>query len=166
LRFALSQRSLLAKEWTLSVEYAGSMDRRSGGAHEPQNPVLRRVYEKPHRFGRARIQEFQLYRAATRREFDVVMAWSVDRLRSLHPVIFCLVMLWLRFPFDTADPLTQKLLWVSVVAFLHAAYILLFVNEAGAADAARTYGCQLLLCTELLATGAPAGHIRSASAPA
>jgi hypothetical protein len=70
-------------------------------------------------------------------------------------VIFCLVMLRWRFPFNTADPLTQKLLAVVVITFLHAAYILLFVNEAGVVEAARTYGRQLLLCTETLATGAP-----------
>jgi hypothetical protein len=44
---------------------------------------------------------------------------------------------------------------VVVITLLHAAYILLFVNEAGVVEAARTYGRQLLLCTETLATGAP-----------
>jgi hypothetical protein len=70
-------------------------------------------------------------------------------------VAFCLVMLWWHFAFNTADPLIQKLLSVVVITLLHAAYILLFVNEAGVAEAARTYGRQLLLSTETLATGAP-----------
>jgi hypothetical protein len=77
-------------------------------------------------------------------------------------VVFCLVMLWLRSPLNTADPLTQKLLSVVAIAFLHATYVL-FVNEAGVIEAARTFARQLLLCTETLATGAP---VRAARKPA
>ena len=44
----------------------------------------------------------------------------------------------LRLPLDTAEPPTQKLLSVLVIAFLHAAYMLLFVNKAGVVEAART----------------------------
>jgi hypothetical protein len=67
-------------------------------------------------------------------------------------VVFCVVMLWLRCPLNTADPLTQKLLAVVAIAFMHAAYFVLLVNEAGAVQAARTYARQLLLCTGTLAT--------------
>jgi hypothetical protein len=78
-------------------------------------------------------------------------------------VVFCLVMLWLLSPLNTADPLTQKLLSVVAIAFLHATYFVLFVNDAGVIEAARTYARQLLLCTETLATGAP---VRVARKPA
>lgn len=77
-------------------------------------------------------------------------------------VLFCLLMLWSRLPLNTADPLTQKLLAVVVIAFLHATYFVLFINEAGVVEAARTYARQLLLCTEVLVTGA---HIEAARKP-
>jgi hypothetical protein len=70
-------------------------------------------------------------------------------------VIFCLVMLWWRFPLNMADLLTQKLLSVVAITFLHAAYVLLFVKKASVVEAARTYGRQLLLCTQTLAISAP-----------
>jgi hypothetical protein len=69
-------------------------------------------------------------------------------------VAICLVMLWLRFPVDSAGSLTKLLLPV-VVALLHSTYFLSFVNEAGVVEAARTFGRQLLLCTGTLAAGAP-----------
>ena len=69
-------------------------------------------------------------------------------------VLFCLVMLWSRLPFNIVDPTIQKLLSVVVITFLHAAYMLFIVKEAGVVEAARTYGRQLLLCTETLANGA------------
>jgi hypothetical protein len=69
-------------------------------------------------------------------------------------VVSCLITLALRFPLNLADPFAQKLLSVVVIAFLHATYFLLFVNEAGVVEAARTYGRQLLLCTETLTAGA------------
>jgi hypothetical protein len=65
-------------------------------------------------------------------------------------VILCLVMLWMRSPMNIADPLTQKLMSVLAIAFLHATYFVLFVNESSVAEAARTYARQLLLCTETL----------------
>jgi hypothetical protein len=68
--------------------------------------------------------------------------------------VLCLVMLWWRLPFNLADPMTQKLLFVVVFTFLHAAYVIVFVNEAGVVEAARTYARQLLLSTKTLATGA------------
>jgi hypothetical protein len=77
-------------------------------------------------------------------------------------VVICIVMLWLRFPFDMADAPTQKLLAVVIIALLQAAYFLLFVNEAGVVQAARTYGRQLLLCTETLATGTSVKAARKA----
>lgn len=77
-------------------------------------------------------------------------------------VVFCLVVLWLRSPLNAADPLTQKLSCVVAIAFMHAAYIFLLVNEVGVREAARSYGRQLLLCMETLATGAP---IKTAQKP-
>jgi hypothetical protein len=81
-------------------------------------------------------------------------------------VAFCLVLLWLHSPLNTADPLIQKLLSVVAIAFLHATYFILFVNEAGVVEAAQTYARQLLLCTETLATGRsdePSGRAKRAS---
>jgi hypothetical protein len=66
-------------------------------------------------------------------------------------VVFCLIMLWLRWPLDMANPLVQGLLSVVMIALLHATYFLVVVNQAGAVEAARTYGRQLLLSTEMLA---------------
>jgi hypothetical protein len=63
-------------------------------------------------------------------------------------VIICLLILWLRSPVDFSDAFNDKLLTVIVVAFLHAAYLLIFVTETGVREAARTYSRQLLLSTQ------------------
>jgi hypothetical protein len=75
-------------------------------------------------------------------------------------VIFCSVVIWLRWPINLSDPTTQKLLSVIVIAFLHAIYILVFVNEGGVIEAARTYARQLLLCAETFAVSEPAKAMR------
>jgi hypothetical protein len=67
-------------------------------------------------------------------------------------VAVCLATLWWRFSFDVGDPQSQRLLAVIVITVLQAAYVLLFVNKAGVMEAARTYGRQLLLCAQTLAT--------------
>ena len=75
-------------------------------------------------------------------------------------VFICLSMLYSRFPLNTDNSLTQKLLTVLVITFVHAAYVLVFVNEAGVAEAARTYGRQLLLCTVTISQRAPPKAVR------
>jgi hypothetical protein len=89
------------------------------------------------------------------------LKWAALAL-SAAVVAFCLAMLWSHFPLDVADATTEKLLGVVLIAFLTAAYFLLFVNEAGVVQAARTYARQLLLCTETLASGTP---VRSGKKP-
>jgi hypothetical protein len=53
-------------------------------------------------------------------------------------LLFCLIMLWLRFPLKVADAPTQKLLFVVAIALLHGVYMLLFVNETGVVEAGST----------------------------
>src|SRR6266540_2761724 len=65
-------------------------------------------------------------------------------------VVLCLVLLWYRLPFDMKRALTPELLSVLVIAFLHAAYLTLFVTESGVSEAARQYARQLILSCETL----------------
>lgn len=78
-------------------------------------------------------------------------------------VIFCGVMLYLRFPIDLTRRFDQALITVIGVAVLHALYLAFFVNEQGVFQAARLYARQLLLSIETLnkaATG-PVSTTRS-----
>ncbi|WP_210265873.1 hypothetical protein [Bradyrhizobium australiense] len=63
-------------------------------------------------------------------------------------VAICLAIFWHRWPVDLSNTFDAKLLAVVVIAVLHAIYLALFVTEAGAFEAARTYARQLLLCTQ------------------
>jgi len=71
-------------------------------------------------------------------------------------VIFCGVMLYLRFPIDVARRFDQALIAVIGVAVLHALYLAFFVNERNAFQAARLYARQLLLSIDKLNKPAPA----------
>jgi hypothetical protein len=63
-------------------------------------------------------------------------------------VLVCLAIFWHRWPLVLSNGFDAKLLAVVVIAVLHAAYLALFVTEAGVFEAARTYARQLLLCTQ------------------
>ncbi len=65
-------------------------------------------------------------------------------------VIFCGVMLYLRFPIDLTRRFDQALITVIGVAVLHALYLAFFVNEQNVFQAARLYARQLLLSIEKL----------------
>jgi hypothetical protein len=78
-------------------------------------------------------------------------------------VILCVALLWSRSPVDPSDAFNQKLITVIVIAILHAAYLAIFVTEAGVFEAARLYARQLLLASEnqSLNKAAPAAAARS-----
>ena len=70
-------------------------------------------------------------------------------------VLICLAAVWFRFPISPDDDVTIRLLCVLVVAFLHAIYFLLAVNEGSVIEGANQYARQLLLGCEALQTGTP-----------
>jgi hypothetical protein len=76
-------------------------------------------------------------------------------------VALCLVLLSYRLPFDLNRPLTAELLSVLVIAFLHAAYLTLFVTETGVKEASRQYARQLILSCEVLQTSASAAKAKA-----
>jgi hypothetical protein len=79
-------------------------------------------------------------------------------------VIFCGVMLYLRFPIDMSRRFDQALVTVIGVAVLHSLYLAFFVNEQNVFQAARLYARQLLLSIEKLnkpAAAAAASRARS-----
>ncbi|MBR0877768.1 hypothetical protein ACVMGC_007937 [Bradyrhizobium barranii subsp. barranii] len=65
-------------------------------------------------------------------------------------VIFCAVILYLRYPIDISRRPDQALVTVIGVAVLHALYLAFFVNEHNVFQAARLYARQLLLSIEKL----------------
>ena len=82
-------------------------------------------------------------------------------------VIFCGVMLYLRFPIDLTRRFDQAIVTVIGVAVLHALYLAFFVNEQNVFQAARLYARQLLLSIEKLnkpAAAAPASRSRAKKA--
>jgi hypothetical protein len=68
-------------------------------------------------------------------------------------VVVCVIVLWMHLPVSLEDSLTQKVLAVLVVAFLHALYFSMFVNKTAVIEAGKLYGRQLLLCCETLGSG-------------
>ena len=63
-------------------------------------------------------------------------------------VIFCVALLWLRYPIDISNTFNQKLIIVIIIAIAHVAYLAIFVTEAGVFQASRLYARQLLLASE------------------
>lgn len=62
-------------------------------------------------------------------------------------VIICVSFILLGPPIQADVQIKDRLIIVLVVAAIHAACVLAFVNERGVFDAARAYGRQLLLST-------------------
>lgn len=63
-------------------------------------------------------------------------------------VMVCIAILRHRWPLDLSNGFDAKVVMVVVVAVIHAAYLGLFVTEAGVFEAARSYARQLLLSTQ------------------
>ncbi len=77
---------------------------------------------------------------------------------NIAVVLICAGLLWYRWPLDTADSMTARVIVVLVVAAAHALYFLLLVSSDSVKAAARTYARQLILsCETFLAAGKPAG---------
>jgi hypothetical protein len=77
---------------------------------------------------------------------------------NIAVVLICTGLLWYRWPLDTADSRTARVIVVLVVAAAHALYFLLLVSSDSVKAAARTYARQLILsCETFLAAGKPAG---------
>jgi hypothetical protein len=71
-------------------------------------------------------------------------------------VLICAGLLWYRWPVDTADSMTARIVVVLVVASAHALYFLLIVGPESVKTAARTYARQLILsCETFLGGGKP-----------
>lgn len=64
--------------------------------------------------------------------------------------IICAIAMWFRMPLSTDDNVSERLLYVLIVAACHALYFLLAVNKKAVTEAARGYGRQLLLACETL----------------
>lgn len=69
-------------------------------------------------------------------------------------VLMCLAALSFRLPISADDDISLRLIYVLVVAGLHALYFLLAVNQQAVEEAANQYARQLLLACETLMTGA------------
>ena len=70
-------------------------------------------------------------------------------------VLICLAALCVPPPISVDDDVSLRLIYVLIVAGLHALYFLLAVNQEAVEEAANQYARQLLLACETLSTGAP-----------
>jgi hypothetical protein len=70
---------------------------------------------------------------------------------NIAVVILCVATMLLGVPLPVEGSINARMSFVLVVALIHAAAILVFVNEEGAMQAARLYGRQLLFSCEALA---------------
>jgi hypothetical protein len=80
-------------------------------------------------------------------------------------LIICLGSLLFRLPISIDDVVSQRLLYVLIIALFHALFFLLVVNQAAVEEAANQYARQLLLACETLATGAPLQRARAKKMP-
>jgi len=83
------------------------------------------------------------------------LKWPAIAL-NLLVVAICLWLLWYRGAPDTSDGLTMRIIVVLIVAAIHGLYVLSVVTWNGAAEAARSYGRELILsCERLLRNSTP-----------
>jgi hypothetical protein len=68
-------------------------------------------------------------------------------------VLICASLLWYRWPTDTSNGMTLRIIVVLVVAAVHALYFLLVVGADSVKTAARTYARQLILSCETFLAG-------------